>query len=527
MATFATLRALHTLIGDALADIERVYTAPPAGGVPLDYPSLDVPFYKGSLQADAESLTADPVVVTAANKIVAACGQLAATLHNPYFQLSEVHMSYVLASCIGFVEASHTVEILREAGGDGLHTRDVATRIDDLRRAMDADVAPLDPGKLSHILRFLATHHWFREVRPDVFANNRLSAFADSGKSVNELREAPQDKYDNTDGVAALISMQTDEFYKANAYLVDQLLPERERSVAVRKLLQETRQPGDGPPQTKFQTALNLAFSTDLSLFQWLELPENKRRLADFGRAMFAVRAWEVSEHIVDAFPWANLPEDSVVVDVGGGIGSTSMVLAKAHPHLRLIVQDRPKVVEVAPSLCDKPDAELVSCGRVSFLAHDFFEPQPAFLEVPGVGAVSAPAVYLIRACIHNWPDEAARGILRLLRDRAAPTTQLLVVDTVLPYACVDDTGDAESGDTAPIPGALRSLVPDGSPLLANLGKVNASLYMLDISMMAMLDAKERTIRELAALARSAGWEVTGTTRGAGSLWGYTTAMPI
>lgn len=51
------------------------------------------------------------------------------------------------------------------------------------------------------------------------------------------------------------------------------------------------------------------------------------------------------------AFPWKNLPEDAVVVDVGGGIGSTSMVLANAYSHLRFVVQDRPNVVAVAPSV--------------------------------------------------------------------------------------------------------------------------------------------------------------------------------
>lgn len=69
--------------------------------------------------------------------------------------------------------------------------------------------------------------------------------------------------------------------------------------------------------------------------------------------------------------------------------------------------------------------------------------------------------------------------MLSLLRARAAPTTQLLIVDTVLPYACVDSTQEGPSSE--PIPGALRTLVPDGSPLLANLGRAHASLYQLDI----------------------------------------------
>jgi hypothetical protein len=37
------------------------------------------------------------------------------------------------------------------------------------------------------MLRLLASRHIFREVAPDVFANNRLSSILDTGKSVAEI----------------------------------------------------------------------------------------------------------------------------------------------------------------------------------------------------------------------------------------------------------------------------------------------------------------------------------------------------
>lgn len=54
-------------------------------------------------------------------------------------------------------------------------------------------------------------------------------------------------------------------------------------------------------------------------------------------------------------FDWAALPIGSIVVDVGGGIGSTSMLLATAFsstemekpPRLKFIIQDRPVVCEM------------------------------------------------------------------------------------------------------------------------------------------------------------------------------------
>ena len=42
-------------------------------------------------------------------------------------------------------------------------------------------------GTTAHILRLLSTHHILRELTPDVFANNRISALMDSGKKVEEL----------------------------------------------------------------------------------------------------------------------------------------------------------------------------------------------------------------------------------------------------------------------------------------------------------------------------------------------------
>jgi protein-L-isoaspartate O-methyltransferase len=45
-------------------------------------------------------------------------------------------------------------------------------------------------------------------------------------------------------------------------------------------------------------------------------------------------------------FDWNGLPRDSVVVDVGGGVGSQTAVLAKAFDHINFVVQDRPTVIE-------------------------------------------------------------------------------------------------------------------------------------------------------------------------------------
>lgn len=83
------------------------------------------------------------------------------------------------------------------------------------------------------------------------------------------------------------------------------------------------------------------------------------------------------------------------------------------------------------------------------------------------------------------------------LRQAAGPNTRLVLADFVLPLACVDDIETAEiskpvdvgdgpsplkSGKAAFMPGVVRTLAPEGSPLLPNLGKATAHAYWLDLT---------------------------------------------
>lgn len=45
--------------------------------------------------------------------------------------------------------------------------------------------------------------------------------------------------------------------------------------------------------------------------------------------------------------------------------------------------------------------------------------------------------------------------------------------------------------------------------------------------MLGMMNAKERTYREMDVLLRAAGWQISRVKRAVGSLWAYTTAEPI
>ena len=148
----------------------------------------------------------------------------------------------------------------------------------------------------------------------------------------------------------------TDELFKSSAYLADCYLPSRSGKAA-----------DDVPPM---HAPFNVAFDTKTPYFEWLERPGNELRLKRFGPAMTGTAAWEIPGAVIvgacpsstagvallrllfhvarfaTAFPWHDLPDGSLVVDVGGGIGSTSMLLAHAFQHLKFVIQDRPQVVE-------------------------------------------------------------------------------------------------------------------------------------------------------------------------------------
>ncbi|KAI0350580.1 S-adenosyl-L-methionine-dependent methyltransferase [Trametes cingulata] len=513
MSSLAALRALHATIGAALDDIDRVYN-----GQGLDYPSLDVPYYHHSAttgadpkQVQAEKLISDPAVARASSLIVAACGQLSASVQIPFLTLVEgAHLGHITAA-LSFLEETNTVEILREAGPQGLHVKDLARRINEVRygkkAASSVGVAHLDPVKLSHILRLLATNHWLREVQPDVYSNGRLSSLLDSGKTPDQLSAAPTKKYEETNGLAAFASMTTKEIFRSVTYLPEWLLTSTDKAKV-----------------KKAETPFNLAYDTGEGYYEWLERPENAVELARVGRAMTAARAISSTHSIAHkaVFPWDALPEKAVVVDVGGGIGSVSMQLAEAYPHLRFVVQDREQTVAIAPKVWGATQKELFDSGRVSFQGQDFFEPQPATLVVPGVGALSqSPAVYVITRVLHNWPDAQCVKIMKNLRAAAGPDTRLLIHEIILLHACVDPS-DAEDG------AGQDEEVPTSSPLLPNLGKASSGVYQLDLTMMAMMDARERTLAELRALALEAGWRVEKVTRDRLPVTlGYLVAVPV
>ncbi|KAJ7796023.1 O-methyltransferase [Mycena olivaceomarginata] len=644
--TFAVLRALHAILGDALTDIEgrlrrrrpapdpqegqfifrastqarprrpRRYStsAPPNSDSALDFPSLDAPYDPVSA---AEQLTAHPTV---------AAGQMAATVQVPFLTLCDAGMGYHLPSCLRVLEAAHVVEVLRDGP---VHVREIAAR------------TGVEQAKLAHILRLLATHHILREAAPDVFAANRISSLIDSGKPLRELVANPKTKYASVgdadaSAVAAFVGLcltlrifnsiapealekwsriyllpflslietllSTDELFKSSAYLTEAVfpgnarlypassaasdcsalllsLPPRSAAAApgFRREAAAATATGSDPTRAPFNYAFGCGGRRVLCVVgrggdgarrrgRWVPALERGRMGEGAGRnggkgrtgkgrgrwtgkeaepesvpagalwkAMAGTGSWEAPGAVLHGFDWASLPRGSVVVDVGGGIGSTSMLLASAYAEvdadgsggLRFVIQDRPVVVEMGEKAWRAKCPELLDSGAVRFqggcflhlplilIFTTFFTPQP----------VTDAAVFLLRVVLHDWPDAFAHRILLRLREAAAPHTKLVLADFVLPLACVDDFGVGEGGMEVQVEGAEKMLAP--APLLANLGKASANAYWMDLTMQVTFNGQERTLREIVALALTAGWKVVRVTKAPGSLFGHIVAVPV
>ncbi|KAL9025549.1 MAG: hypothetical protein Q9196_005649 [Gyalolechia fulgens] len=158
---------------------------------------------------------------------------------------------------------------------------------------------------------------------------------------------------------------------------------------------------------------------TDLPIFR--ALAGMPARAARFGRSMIhhATQPGFSPAYLVSAFPWASFDSEVHVVDVGGSLGHISEALVAHSPHVRCTVQDSPGVVAEAQKKQFPANVQ----GRISFQAHDFFDPQP----------VQGADVYLLRLILHDWSDKYCIMIIRALIPALKAGAKVIVNDRVIP----------------------------------------------------------------------------------------------
>ncbi|KAJ7175152.1 O-methyltransferase [Mycena crocata] len=461
-----TLRRLANIINESLHKMEGAYAS---AKQPL--PSLDKPFDPAD---PAEALQADPVVSAAVMNIIAATAQMSATVAKP--QISALHASQLfhVSSCLRVASELNVVELLREAGPQGLHAKEIAAP------------SKADPLLLARILRLLATHNIFREVTPNVFANNRISSAIDKGKPSKVLFENRADRLTGTSGITALVEFFSEDIMKSAAMLTDNILDPKEGLVP-----------------------FNRAFGTDIPMYYWIQRPENGLRLQRFALGMQGTAATESPDTIFTGYDWGALPPTSVLVDVGGGNGHSSMIIAQKYPTLRVINQDLEHTMEEAKIHWKDSFPAHIENKMVEFQAHDFFNPQP----------VKDATVFMLRYVAHNWPDSRFVQILKNLRDAAQPSTQVVIIEKILPVAATEVGSEANS-----IPGAAKPLAP--APLLPNWGVGTAEFYYYDMAVHNMLGGGERTLGAFIDVLKQGGWTLNRVHHCTGSQLSHLVAVP-
>ena len=240
-------------------------------------------------------------------------------------------------------------------------------------------------NRLIHLIRQLTAINLFRETSPRHFAHTTSSAILTDPDFSNTVD---------------LMTHFLDEGYKCAGYLPEALEKWAHKFDTVQK--------------SELRTAFNLAFNTDSHYFDWIYTPENIPKYGDrFGRSMMGgARHW-VIEATLKTYDWSVFEEGDKIVDVGGGVGHVGVAVAKrVKPGVKIIVQDRPSVVEQGKG---------IHGHIVELQPHNFFEEQP----------IKGAKVYYLRLILHDWPDEVCRTILKNIIPAMSSESKLLILDGV------------------------------------------------------------------------------------------------
>ncbi|MEV7809083.1 methyltransferase [Microbispora sp. NPDC088329] len=126
-------------------------------------------------------------------------------------------------------------------------------------------------------------------------------------------------------------------------------------------------------------------------------------------------RALPMAQGVAERY---DLSSVKTLVDLGGGRGHILAAALRANPHLRGVLFDLGHVLPDARAAFD----EWGLSERVELVEGDFFASVP-----PGHDA------YLLGSVIHNWDDEDATRILRVVREAMSDDGRVLLVEIVVP----------------------------------------------------------------------------------------------
>ncbi|KAI8630832.1 S-adenosyl-L-methionine-dependent methyltransferase [Xylariaceae sp. FL1651] len=421
-------------------------------------------------EKDEGSLPAKPLF-DAQRTLLAAAGMITELVSEPQSRLLEVSSQYFEARAL-HIAASHRIpDILAQHGQEGLDIKSLAGKVG------------IESRKLSRVLRCLCSIHVFTEVDEDVFANNAISqALVGNEYLRSYILLFGFDLYSSSDHLPRYLG----DRLKGHSYDVEttpwqdavgtskprwEWLEEKTKIYHLRDGKNGTDGSASAYPGV-FGPELEKALENE-SKSSCIPRPEH----AIFGQAMVGGGRVFGQAQLYD-FPWASLGS-ATLVDVGGGAGGFCLQLSHLYPDLKFVVQDRAPVLEQAESkVWPKENQAALEAGRVQFVPHNFFEPNPT----------KDADVYWLRYILHDWSDDYCVRILEAIRPAMGPHSRILICDQVM-----NTTRGCPELQAAP------------APLPSNWGYYTRYSHQRDLAMMSIINGIERKPAELRDIAERAG----------------------
>ncbi|KAI1317922.1 S-adenosyl-L-methionine-dependent methyltransferase [Xylariaceae sp. FL0255] len=211
------------------------------------------------------------------------------------------------------------------------------------------------------------------------------------------------------------------------------------------------------------RSAAQINFDTDSNMFEFFRkqdwAPQLHRTLGGGATAQLP--------GILADYPWDEVA-DGLVMDIGGGAGDFLAGLLRKHSSMQGGLFDQPYIVDYFRQTLAEGGRFHDIAARVrddNIIGGDFFQ------------AVPRCEVYTMKWCLHDWTDEKAEIILKVIRENMSvvPKSRLVVLESVLS--------------------------DQYSERLAIYG---------DINMMMTINGGERNRDDWERLARSSGWRIEG-----------------
>ena len=145
----------------------------------------------------------------------------------------------------------------------------------------------------------------------------------------------------------------------------------------------------------------------------WIEYYQEPTRATVFNRAMTALSNAHYAG-VVEAYDFRSI---RMLVDVGGGHGRLLSMILMAYPKMRGVLFDLPHAFEGG----QRAIAAAGLSNRCEIVSGDFFRSVPAGGDA-----------YILSRVIHDWVDEKAIAILKVVRGALAATGRLLLFETMI-----------------------------------------------------------------------------------------------